>query len=129
MIIRKESYGYVEPKNVIFNSVHKPYRPVRACKLPRFMLCRIRPIMQICGNWDLPIAMVPCLHQSNEYIKRKLRVWRAQKFNFLVGEKTVPTSTVLQTSPFHAASYRADNTKLLKFGSAYRHDTVFAPKQ
>ena len=68
--------------------------------------------MEICGSWGVPIAMVPCLHQSNDYIKRKLRVWRAQKCNFLVGGKTVPTGTGLQTTPFHAAKYRADNRNL-----------------
>ena len=34
------------------------------------------------------------------YMKRKLWVWRAQKCNFLVGARTVPTSTDLQTTPF-----------------------------
>ena len=85
---------------------------------------------KICGNLDLLIAMVPCLHQSNVYIKRKLRLWRAQKCNFLVGAKTVPTGTVPQTTPFYAAWYMADNAKILrKFGSTYRHGTMFAPKQ
>ena len=69
------------------------------------------------------------LHQSNAYIKRKLPVWRAQKFNFLVGAKTVPTSTGLQTTPFHPAPYRADNRILRKFGSTYRQGTVFVPTQ
>ena len=32
-----------------------------------------------------PIGMVPCLHQSNVYISRKLRVWRAQKCAPLLG--------------------------------------------
>ena len=89
----------------------------------------IGPILQICRNSGLPIAMIPCLHQSHDYIKRKLRVWRAQKCNFLVGAKTVPTGTGLQTTPFHAAPYTSDNANLRKFGSAYRHSTVFAPKQ
>ena len=26
------------------------------------------------GNWDGPMAMVPCLHQRNIYTKRKLRI-------------------------------------------------------
>ena len=38
--------------------------PVRASKLPGFLQRRMGPIMQICGNSDLPFAMVPFLHQS-----------------------------------------------------------------
>ena len=36
ILISEGSYGYGEPKNVICISVQKPYRPVRACKSPRF---------------------------------------------------------------------------------------------
>ena len=32
--------------------------------------------MEICETLDLPIPMVPRLHQSNGYIKRKVRAWR-----------------------------------------------------
>ena len=42
---------------------------------------------------DLPIAMVPCLHQDNDYTKRKLRVCRTQKCNLLVGSKIGPPGT------------------------------------
>ena len=41
-------------------------------KLPAFMLCYIGPTMQISETSGLPIAMVPCLHEANTYIKRKL---------------------------------------------------------
>ena len=51
-------------------------------------------------------SMVPCLHQSNAYIKKKLLIWRVQKYNFLVGAKTLPTNTGLQTTPFHAALWK-----------------------
>ena len=88
----------------------------------------IRPTMEILGNSGLPIAMVPCLHQSIAYIKKKLRVWRAQKCNFLVGAKTAPTSTGLQATSFHASPYKADNENLLKSRSTYHHGTVFPPK-
>ena len=33
--------------------------------------------VEICVNSGVPIAMLPCLHQSNVYIKRKLYVRRA----------------------------------------------------
>ena len=69
----------------------------------RFMQRCIGPIMEICGKSGLLIAMVLGLYQFNDYIKRKLWVWRAQKCNFLVGAKTVPTGTGVQTTPFHAA--------------------------
>ena len=45
ILISEGSYGYGEPKNVICISVQKPYRPVRACKSPRFELRRIVPSM------------------------------------------------------------------------------------
>ena len=45
-------------------------------------------------KWSGPNAMVPCLHQENIYIKRKLRVWRDQKCTSLVGAKTSPVRAV-----------------------------------
>ena len=41
--------------------------------------------MEICGNSGLPIPMVPHFHQSNGYMKSKLRAWRVQKCIALVG--------------------------------------------
>ena len=61
--------------------------------------------MEICENSGLPIPMVPHLHQSKGYIKRKLRVWRAQKCNALVSAETVLTSAGPQTTPFHGRQY------------------------
>ena len=65
--------------------------------------------MEIYETSTLPIPMVPRLHQSNGYIKRKLRVWRVQKCIALVGadqncialvgEDTVLTSAGPQTTP------------------------------
>ena len=83
----------------------------------------------ICGNSGLPISMIPCLHQSNVHIKRKLRVCRAQKCNLLVGAKTVPTSMTLQTTPFGAAQYRTANGNFWKFWSTNRHGIVFTQTQ
>ena len=40
-------------------------------------------------TFELLIPMAPRLHQSNGYIKRKLRVWRVQIFNAVIGEETV----------------------------------------
>ena len=102
--------------------------PVRACKLPQFMEVSIGPKIKICVNSDLPIAMAPCLHQSNAYIKRKLMVWRAQECISLVGTKTALTCMGLQTIAVHGGQYRAENGNLRKFGSTYRHGTVFPLK-
>ena len=60
--------------------------------------------MEICEVLGLPIPMVPRLHQSNVYLKRKLRVLRAQKCIALVGAETVLTSAGPQTTPFHGGS-------------------------
>ena len=85
--------------------MQKPHRPLRVNKLPRVMLCRIAPAMKIFGILGLIFTMVPCLHQCKVYIKRKLRLWRAQKFNFLVSAKTEPTVVGQQTTPCLAAPY------------------------
>ena len=74
---------------------------MRVFKLPRFMGGSIGPRMEICETSGLPIPMVPRLHQSNGYMKRKLRVWRAHKCIALVGAETVLTSAGPQTTPFH----------------------------
>ena len=81
------------------------------------------------GNSGLPFAMVPCLHQSNVYIKRKLWVWRVQRLIPLVVAQTALTCMGLQTTPSHVRRYRAENGNLRKFGSTFRHSTVFAPQQ
>ena len=61
----------------------------------------IEPRMEICGTSGLPILMVPGLHQSNGYMKRKLQAWRVQKCIALVGGDTVLTSARPQSMPFH----------------------------
>ena len=68
----KSSYNQGEPKNVNLESVQNAHRPIRGRKLSGFVKRRIRPKMEICENSGLPIATVPCLHQSNVHIKRKL---------------------------------------------------------
>ena len=73
--------------------------------------------------------MVPCLHHSNVYIKRKLLVWRVQKCICLVGARTAITCAGRKTTPCHVNQYRAKNGNLQKSGSTFRHGTVFAPKQ
>ena len=85
--------------------MQKQYLPVRGRKLPRFMGGSIGPRMEMLEISGLPIPMVPRLHQSNGYIKRKLRVWRAQKCIALVGAETVLTSVGLDTTLFNLGQY------------------------
>ena len=57
--------------------------------------------LEICEISTLQIHMVPHLHQSNGYIKWKLRAWRVQKCTSLVGADAALTSAGPQTAPFH----------------------------
>ena len=101
MVISKESYGHGDSKNVLPYSVQTPYLPLRGSKLPRFMVGSRRPRMEICETSTLPIPMVPRLHQSNGYIKRKLRAWKVRKCIVLVGEDTVLITAWPQSTSFH----------------------------
>ena len=74
-------------------------------------------------------AMVPYLHQSNIYIKRKLSVWRVQNCKPLVGSKTSLTCAGLQITPSQGSEYSAENGNFRKSGSTLSNGTVFAPKQ
>ena len=101
---------------------------MRGRKLLRFMGDSIGPGMEICETSGLPIATVPCLHYSNGYIKRKLRVWRAQICIALVGAETVLTSAGQQTTAFHG-QYKAENGNIRNFGRINPHCTAFTPKE
>ena len=109
--------------------MQKQYLPVRGRKLPRFMGGSKRPRMEICEILGLPIPMVPRLHQSNGYIRRKLRVWRAQKCIPLVGAETVLISAGSQTTPFDGRQYRVGNENMQNFGRTYWHDTAFPQEE
>ena len=75
------------------------------------------------------MAMVPCLHQVNIYTKRKLWVWRNQKYIPLVGAITPLTCAGRQNIPSRGRQYRAQNGKLRKLRRTYLHGTVFAPRK
>ena len=60
-------------------------------------------------------ARVPCLHQSNVYIKRKLRVRRVQKCIPFVGAKTSLTCAGLQMTPSHVSH----TVKIMEFPSDF----------
>ena len=81
------------------------------------------------GNWDGPMAMVPCLHQGNIYTKRKLRVWRDQKYIPLVGAKTPRNCAGRDITPSRGRQYRAQNGKFGKLGRVYGQGTVLAQRK
>ena len=115
MVIVKGSYVYGELKNVMVCSVQKTYLPVRDHKVPHFMGGSTGPRIEVCEISGLPIPMVQHLHQSNGYINRKLRIWRGQKCDALVGAESVHTSTGLQTTPFYGGHYRDQNGNMRNF--------------
>ena len=106
-----------------------PYIPVWGRKLPRLIRGIIGPTMEMYETSDLPIRKVRRLHQSNGYIKRKVRAWRVQKCTALVSADTVLTSAGPQTTRFHGEQYRAKNGNMQNFGPTNPHLTMFAPKQ
>ena len=98
-------------------------------KLPSFMEGSIGPRTEIYETSGQPIPMVQRLHQSNGYIKRKLRAWRVQKCIPIVGANTALTSAGPQTTPFHREQYRAQNGKMRKFEPTNPPCTAYAPNQ
>ena len=73
--------------------------------------------------------MVQYLLQSNDYIKRKLGLWRVLKCIPLVGAISGLTYADPQTTPTHVRQYRAESGILVKSGATFRHGAVFAPKE
>ena len=102
---------------------------MRAGKLPCLRGGCIGPRMETCVNWGGTIALVPSFHQGNVYIKRKLQVWRQQKYIPLVGAETLLTCAGRQATLSHGGRYRAENGNLHKLGWTYHHGTVFATKK
>ena len=70
--ISKGSFRDAEFKNIILGLVQKAYKPLQDFKLPAFMHRHIGLTMKTSEILGLPIGMVPCLHRSNIYIRRKL---------------------------------------------------------
>ena len=69
---------YGESRYVFSKSVQYPHLPELAVKIPRLEEDGIGHRTESCVICDGPIAMVPCLHQTNIYTKTKLRVRREQ---------------------------------------------------
>ena len=98
-------------------------------KLPRLVESSKGQRTEYWGNPGLPFAMVQCLHQSKDYIKRKLGLWKAQKCIPLFGAISSLTCAGQQTTPSHVRQCRAENEILGKSGAAFRLGAVFALKQ
>ena len=71
---------------------------------------------EICLNWGLTFHIVPCMHQRNINIERKLRECRTYKLNPCFGAKSVVPITGLQTTRVHASRYRSDNVICRNWG-------------
>ena len=100
-LYQKEATGRKSSKMYCVTRCRNSTYQCGATHYPFFMGGSTGSGMEICETSGPPISMVPRLHQSNVYIKRKLRVWRAQKCIALVRGKTPSTCTGLQTTPFH----------------------------
>ena len=82
-----------------------------------------------CINCDALISMVWCLHQGNIYYKRKLLVWRDQKYIPLVGGITPLNCAGCHNTASRWRQYRTQNGKFGKLGRTYGHGNVFAPRK
>ena len=102
---------------------------MRAVKLPRLKGSGKGPRTETYAYLGGSIAMVPCLHQGNIYIKRELGEWRDQKCIPLVGAKTYRTCGGSQTTLSEGSRYRAENGNMRKLGRINRLGSVFAPSQ
>ena len=101
---------------------------MRDVKIPRLKGGSLGPSTESCINCYAFISMVWCLHQGNIYIKRKLRVWRDQKYIPLVGGITPLNCAGRHNTPSRGRQYRAQNGKFVKLERTYGHGTVFAPR-
>ena len=102
---------------------------MRAVKVPCLEGGRIGPSTESCIICDGPISMVPCSHQGNISIKRKLQVWRDQKCIPLVGAITPLYYAGRHSTTSRGRQYRAQNGKFGKLVRTYGHGTVFAPRK
>ena len=130
----KEATGMENPKMQSLFWCRKPTSRVRTSNR-RFLSAANCPVLcsrigpSVCGKSGLPFAEVPCLHQSNLHMKKKLREWRTQKCNPCFGAERPPLSTGQQTARFYAAPYGTVSSKLRKVGASFRRGTLFAPIQ
>ena len=102
---------------------------MRAVKIPRHKGGGMGPKREsyvFCGG---PIAMVPCSHQGNIYIKKKAAEMERREICFHSRCKTPLTCTGCQTTSSQIRRYGAEKGNLCALRWTYRHGTVFAPKE
>ena len=86
--------------------------------------------METCVNWGGPIAMVPCFHQGNVYIKTiEAKGMESPEMYPTPWCRNPHTCAGLPTTMSYGLRYRAENENLRKLGWTCRHGTVFAPKK
>ena len=107
-LYQKEATGTERPKTY---SITWCKKPSRAVKLLRIKGVCTGPRTETCVDWGALITTVPCLHQGNVYIKRKLCVWRGQKCILLVYAKT-PLTVWAVKLPISRKSVLARELKL-----------------
>ena len=129
MVILKGTYWYGELKKCIALFGAETVLTSAVPQTTPFHGGSIRPRMVIFEILGLLIPMVLCLYKSNGYMKRKPRVWRAQKCISLVGAETILTRAGPQTTLFHGGQERAGNENMRTFGPTNPHGTALAPKQ
>ena len=76
-----------------------------------------------------PIAMVPCSHKCNIYIKMKLRVWRAQKFFPLVGAETQLRVQACKIPRLIGGGIGPRTKTCVNWGGPIIHGTVLAQRK
>ena len=87
------------------------------------------PRMEICETSRLPTAMVPCLLQSNGYIKTNVQVCRAQNCNAPVGAES-PLTCADRKVPRSMGGSIGPRMEICEiFWPTNSHGTAFAPKQ
>ena len=111
---QKEATGMERPEMYSVIRCNNPTCLCGAVKVPRLEGGSIGPSTESCINCDGPISMIPCLHQGNIYIKRKLRIWKDQKCIPFVGAIIPLTCAGRQNTPSRRRQYRAQYGKLHK---------------
>ena len=95
--------------------VQKAHFAVRDCKPPTFMH-RVRAVSVNLRNSGLPFTVVPCLHQCNLYMERKLRRWKTQKCKPCFSAESPLRRTWTENHLISCIAYRAVSVNLRNSG-------------
>ena len=109
-LYQKEATGMESPKMKSLFQCKKPTSQYEPSNYPASCIAVYSRRYEF-AKFGATLAMVVCLHQSNIYIQRKLREWRAQKCNRYFSAKSPPSSRM---HPDHPISYGTSR------GSSYK---------